>query len=157
MKKLLAVLLLIPAMAVGEPYLKLLDIRHPMLNMGSLVDPWGSSDIPAASIPIVVTRKGGWVPLAIGGGHIGKDSYLFLGPSANVLPVFQTLARGILDVLTPADKYQNLKTLLTPASDSNGDVSFCVSPSVVKQFDSWETLTHGRVIFRLFIGAVWSF
>lgn len=156
MKKLFAVLLLLPSVAQASPYFRPIDLSHPQLVAGALLAPedLGSTEV-ASLLPLIThSPKDGcllpsivcedWTPLAIGGSMNAGNATLDVAPLANVLPWVQTAALAI----TP-DSWSVTRRMLS----SNVDHSLTFSAGPVWQYRQ----ANNKGYFRIFTGLALAF
>jgi hypothetical protein len=133
MKKVLALLVLVPSMASASPYFRLNNpFDHPVSVQGALIGIDPSQSEAAVLYPIVThSPKDGcliseicedWTPLAIGGGMIAGKVSFEVAPLFNVLPWMQRAAASLIP-----DKFASVKSLLTPSVGC--PVTFSIGPT----------------------------
>lgn len=155
MKKLLWLGILIPSLSHGA-YFRLIDIQHPQLIAGALLDPTDLNNTEVSSLIPLITHSPNdgcilpklvcedWSPLAVGGGMVAGSFTFVVAPVANVLPALQGLALAV----TPA-KYTGIRSILTPAS--GGAVTFSAGPA-------WEyKQSTNKGYIRVFTGLALKF
>ena len=165
---LIALVLAVVPLSANAGYFKLIDVKHPQVNIGESLT---MTDAKPTTMLAIIThsRADGywlipgvdWTPFAVGGGLMGGKVHISCGPSWNALPVMQAGLLGIVNALTPADKYQNLKGLLQRAVDNKGDIAGSLGLNLERNFpvriDVRKIQPLKGWIVPIFAGASWKF
>ncbi|MFA5936698.1 MAG: hypothetical protein WC822_02355 [Candidatus Paceibacterota bacterium] len=170
MKKLLAVLLFVPSLAVATPYFRLLDPAHPHVSAGIFLDPT-SSVVDYGSMIAIVTHSPAdgtlipsvpmhWTPLAIGGGYGNGKGIIAFGPSFNAAPLVKAFILRGVSLITEDDNYASFKELLAPKIDGGPDITVaygyaCVINAV--EGGVFVPIDKYRAQSRFYAGAAWNF
>ena len=152
----LSTLMAVPARA---GYFCMIDPAHPQINGG--FDIHGDVTKPTTMLAMVThSPKDGyflipgvnWTPLAVGGGFTpGGSFHVAAGPSLNLLPVVQNILGAVVDGITPADKYLNLKSILKTGETDSGDIVGSLGINLEYDF------TGKALTVPLFAGIQWTF
>lgn len=153
MKTLVAALLLLPSLSFATPYFRIIDVHHPEMSAGSVLDPVNIGQSQAVVVTSIIRHDAAdgyllipgedWSLLDLGWAGSGTGSELVLGPSWNIAPILAAAAPF-------------LPSALDSAAKSVGDVSF--GPQFV--YDPLYRPAHGTTLghgyLRLFLGAKWG-
>ena len=135
----------------------LINPNHPQVVTGAFTDLKGHTDAGGAVALVTVAGNPYLVPLDLGGslGRALGGPSVAVGASANLAPaVLGALWLG-LDALFPDPaKFQNLKSILQPATPGTPDISVSFGPHYSYIFDNG---LKGRGTWTLFYGAAWTF
>ena len=164
MKKIVYVIAIIVSLCVSvkaNPYFRLINPSHPQVSMGiyhNLAD--GSSPAGASLALITHSPSDGcmipgvcdnWTPLAVG---ITSDRQsLSAGPSANILPFMREFTSFLLDILTTATSFTNLKGYFADPKTGTPDITFAAGP----QFAIHKCGKDVCGSFPIFFGGAWNF
>lgn len=166
MKKMIAVLglvLALPYSVAAAPYFRTLDLSHPYLTAGALVDPIDPARTTIGTDLAIVTHTPGdgcilkvycedWSPFMLGGSVGAGNVYFDLGPSVNIATLIKQPLYALLTKATPPSKYIAVKSLLAPPLDGTDGLTVSIGPRwMVRPLDKWA----GR--FVLFAGAAIRF
>ena len=139
-------------------YFRVLDIAHPQVNSGFSIH--GDVSKPTTMLALIThSPKDGyflipgvdWTPLAVGGGFKAGAFHVSAGPSLNLLPAVQGILGAVVDGITPADKYLNLKSILKSGQTSSGDIVGALGVNAEYDF------TEKTFTVPLFAGVKWVF
>lgn len=127
-------LVLIASTAFANPYFRLVNLSHPQMVAGALLDPQNLGNSEGASLLPIFTHSPSdgcllpsivcenWSPLAIGASMKAGKVTLDVAPVANVLPWFQSAALAVIP-----DKFANVRSVLAPAPGNA--VTFSAGPA----------------------------
>lgn len=137
--------------------LSLIDPQHPQIVTGAFTDLKGHTDAGGAVALVTVSGNPYLVPLDLGGslGRALGGPSVAVGMSANLAPAVLGALRLGLDSLFPdPDKFQNLKSVLMPATPGTPDITVSFGPHYSYVFNDG---LKGKGIWTLFYGAAWTF
>jgi len=142
--------------AAKEPYFKFIDPEHPRYTTGIFDDLKGHSDFGGTLAILTHDGPMEWTPLTIGGTAgrgLGGPS-LALGSSINLLPQVKSVALKVVKAIWPGDKFNNLKTILSPPKPGQVDITMVAAPHVNLVFyDGIKT----RAATTMFYGVAWHY
>ena len=128
-------LLMAAVVSAQASMFQFIDVKRPQTSAGVFNNYHGGSDAGGVLALITPTSKApeilsGFVPLDIGG-TIGKGlggPSVALGMGLNVFPVSKTVLRTILNALTSADQFTNVKEAIAPANLGSVDLVPFIGP-----------------------------
>ena len=163
------------AALLPKGYFKLIDLAHPQLSAGALIDPGDLKETLAVTDVAIVTHSNkdgslipqswqsllppeSWVPLQVGGGGNAGSYIMNIGSSYNFIPVVKNLALKLIDKAAKPESFAGLRRALAPST--NQEFALAAGPSI-----HWDLMEHGEPLspvrwrgeFRWFTGAAWKF